>query len=817
MLKLPGGRSGPSVLGFQFSILLLIASAPALPGEVQKRDEDIEWEFAERLLGTDLYTPAAEQYRKFIKLYPQDDRGEEAYFKLGDCLLRARKYEESAAAIEELHTKYKEGKYKRKYYELSWFRLGHARFLQGKYEAACKALEEFLALPETAETKPYRSSATYELAVSYHSLNKFAEALKWYQASANLKDPKYLERAAYMVGETQFALGKDGDAVASLESFVKAYPTSSLVDKARLNLGHAYFRSKDYARAADWYRQVRGEEEAEGRFGEFQCMILSKSYPEAIRVGEEFLRRFPGHASARRVMFATMECCFVTKSWESCARYAVQLAEDKGYENREMCLYKLAASLYYLGPEKAKDCIQVAGSLLQDYPDTTLKDDAHFLLGESYLRLKNWKEAIAHYAAVSNQGQFYGEATYQLARAYDLAGMEAEAAAAFQRHFEIAGRDGVYAGAALFRSATLYDKLKNYAQAASLYLTYLNTFGRANPEQYEDALYRRVMCLFSLKQYEEMAKALRLYLREFPAGRHKGNALYWLGWYYQYVKDHSKAIEYLEGATQAPGDFQVEALLRLADSCYSKARQDAEKDPKAVRDLDLRAANTYFKLMKLKPEMIKDVKVYPYTATVFQTQKLYPEAIQVYDLLLKHHPDYQNADEAYYWMGRLLAMLPEPQWERSLECHQKVVKEYPESKLFYYALAGKAWALWKMGKSEAALPDFDKVVKARVPGAAELAKFAMGCIYYDQKQYDLALPLLLFIGLTYADDEYSPEALYKAGRILVLRKQYNECKEAWNFLLKHFSQSAWAKKARTEAKELPGFKLNADGLIEKGP
>lgn len=780
-----------------------------------ERTEDVEWEFAERLYDTELFEQASRQYRKFIRLYPMDERVEEAYFKLADCLLRVKRYSESASVLKELLQKYKEGKYKGRYRGLAYFRIGHSYFVESKYVESAEALENFVREPPLAQTEEFRPIAVYELALCYYNLKKLPEALKYFKETLRLKPEGYVERSAYIVGELELKLNLLDDAIADLVSFLKSYPKSKLAEKARLNIAHAYFRKKDYLSSAKWYRQVRGKFGGQAWVAEFQCYTQLRNYLEAIKVGESFLKSFPHHVSSREVKFSLMECYFQRKDWADCAKYASILLGKLDPERTTLALHRLCISLYYLG--KFEECAKAGVAFLEASPESPLRDDINFTVAESYYRTKRWKDAVRHYSAVSEKSQFYKQSRYQVARAYDEAGMKRKSAEAYARYAEIAEWDEL-GRAALFRSAVLYQELRDYENAVELYKRYIGISRDKKSPTVQEAYYQRSACLLSLKRSDEMARAFRDYLKLYPQAekRRRLIASYWIGWYLSQVKEDYKAsLDYFREVAGSGGEFQMEAIYRIGEASYIVATEAGKAGRKEeAQKHHLESARAYLELARKKPELIPSPEHYVYAASVFHTQNRYREAIETYELLLRRYTSYDRVAEIYYWLGYLYQKLQPPNWQKSWDYFSKAV-DFPESKFYYQSLFGRGWASWKLSKLDRALADLAEVIRKRVPGIYNLARYATGCIYYEKGEYEQAQPHLLFIGFVYRDERYSPECLYKAGKISFLQKKYNECVRTWNYLLKYFSKSSWTMKVKEEAKAIPDYTISDEGMLER--
>jgi outer membrane protein assembly factor BamD len=164
------------------------------------------------------------------------------------------------------------------------------------------------------------------------------------------------------------------------------YSGSAVIDSAYFYLGRCSYELNDYLVAADEFHRV---------ITRFPSSTLAgdASFYEAL----SYFQLAPCYALDQQ---------FMTKSFETFQRfledYSGHALSDSAYaymaEARERLALKAyrAAELYYQLGEYAS-AILYAKAVLADYYDTSQAEQAQFLIGKSYQRLKDWKRTYEEY------------------------------------------------------------------------------------------------------------------------------------------------------------------------------------------------------------------------------------------------------------------------------------------------------------------------------------------------------------------------------------------------------------------------------------
>ena len=150
-------RPGERALSLFFAVIVLVLSfspfreSPAQDLPVAEK----QFAFAESLFGEKDYFRAITEYKRFLFLYPGDsDRAEAAQFRIGECYLRAERWEEAIEAFNVFLRRYPES-----------VRVDEALLFRGTAEKKLKRFSEALSSFDTVvdrDTRKYRDRGVYE-------------------------------------------------------------------------------------------------------------------------------------------------------------------------------------------------------------------------------------------------------------------------------------------------------------------------------------------------------------------------------------------------------------------------------------------------------------------------------------------------------------------------------------------------------------------------------------------------------------------------------------------------------------------------------
>ena len=288
---------------------------------------------------------AKKTYGQLLAEFPRGDYALDAAFELAELEFEEKKYLDSADRLQKLLPKTNE---RADLKEKTYYRIGWNRFNLGEDQAAAKAFEDMLAVNPKSEKLVMASYQAGEARLRMkdyeNARNHFVRVTAAGKTKENLR-----EQALLRQGETEGLTNRWANAQRTYETFLREYPASDFLLRAKFGIGWALENQGKHALAITRYGAVleeggRDETTARSQFQIGECHFALKAYDEAIKA------------------FVKVEVNYAYPKWASRALLDMGKAlEAKGR------------------PEQAKANYE---QIVQKYPDTTAASAAKALMAK---------------------------------------------------------------------------------------------------------------------------------------------------------------------------------------------------------------------------------------------------------------------------------------------------------------------------------------------------------------------------------------------------------------------------------------------------
>ncbi|MBI5472875.1 MAG: tetratricopeptide repeat protein, partial [Ignavibacteriae bacterium] len=366
------------------------------------------------------------------------------------------------------------------------------------------------------------------------------------------------------------------------------------------------------------------------------------------------------------------------------------------------------------------------------------KAEADYLLGESYLSLGDYPNALFSYESFlkkSPDNHLVRAVKYSRGWTF-LKEMNYERAMQIFAELQ-QGTDDVAQGS-LFRKGVA-QKLAGDRMGA---METFNACFEANTPFSDDALYEIGLLFYEEKDFHGARTAFRELLREHPAT--------------------NLAVQ----ALRMRGESEV-ALSDYEAALASFQSVDARKDllPDFEIDVEFQICWTLVKL------------------------KRYAEAAEAYAVFVQKHPTYDKVDEAYFWMGE--AYFFSGNIGRAEECYVTVITKYPESKKIPEALYGLGWTYFKTGNCKEAITSLEEAIQMQrlAPDVQFDALLRTGGCYFDAKNYVAAGGAYRTIARRFPEKVASPFILCRLAFCNGEIGDYDDAMDMYEDAMKRWPQS----------------------------
>jgi len=390
------------------------------------------------------------------------------------------------------------------------------------------------------KNRNYASKETYQKVAFYRGVelfvdNDYALALEAFEKS--LRDAPALDfkaRSQFWKAESEYRLNRFEEALNSFRAFQQISGAQDLgeYDQLDYNLGYCYFKQKEYSNASNAFKKATQSAALDEAMKTDALMRLGDSY-------------------------------FVSSNYTSALGAYDKAAKFNGPE-RDYAAFQKAMCQGFMGNTTAK--IDGLSQFVPRYPKSSLRDDALFELGNTYIKdnresigLQTYdkvvdrfprskfapqallRQGLVHYNASRNEQAL--DKLKGLVKAYPKSQEAKQAVATAKLVYVDLGRVGEYASWA--RSLDIVE---------------------VTDSELDDASYEAAERKYIEGKTEVAIKSFEAYLNEFPGGVHSTKANFTLAQLYFSKGEREKALpRYTEVANRGTNEYSEQALTRVCE------------------------------------------------------------------------------------------------------------------------------------------------------------------------------------------------------------------------------------------------------------
>lgn len=364
------------------------------------------------------YGPAAQQYARFVELYPDHELTGAAKYGLGWSYFMMGDFERAIDPFVDFRLNYDPPSIALYPYETDvQLRIGDSYFALGQYEHAM----EYYNMAIGAE--PGGDYAMFQIANSYYRMNQNFQAVTEFRRVLRIYPYSSLrEQAQYNVAYIYLNTGNYEQSINEFQTVIDRFPNTEWAARAQYNIGDAYYNAGDYDEAIYAYSQVlenhpRSDYVLEAIDGIQFAQLSAGDDDSSTDVLEEFLSRNPTSETADRLRFRQAENRF------QAGDYNAAVDEFRQYiriTNRQDLLpdayYNLADS--YLRVNNRDQAIEAYQTLIDEFPDSERAASALADLGNLKYDAGEYGASLDYYTQLRDKGsRYHGQAYLGMGRA----------------------------------------------------------------------------------------------------------------------------------------------------------------------------------------------------------------------------------------------------------------------------------------------------------------------------------------------------------------------------------------------------------------
>ena len=805
-----------------------VAGEPGVPEDFRAA---VQYQIGDTRFYQKHYEQAAEEYGRFVGMFPSSSLVDKAYYYQGFSLFRAKKYDEAVKVFTELLSKYPDSKYAPD----AQFRIASCYYEQKNYD---KAIEEAKKLLEKYPKSVAIADASYLMATSFEALGRYEDAIKEYQKVIDLYDTMYdLLRAS-------FREGKNVD----FENYLRLFNSSFLkiADIYRERMGDFQKAYETYVRAQETVEEYNSKAKIQKLIGD-NYQKWGK-FDKAIEAYRRVITNYPQSPYLPQAQFYIGEAYYY---WGKNLEEAGKYEEAKGKYEEAVKEYRkvledypdadtklLAQALYSAGwaSEQLGDkegAIKFYAQVVERYPRSPSAPVCLLRLGRIAYDGGNYAEAERYYRQMIDRYPNVpevGDAYYYLGLVLQKRGEKDEALEMFSKVQETSKQSYVAAQLAM---ASIYAELGKPDRAEKILV---ELEGKVSGEPELEALMHFQMGQLYLARLEDYRKAVKHYsvvIERFPKSEYVLDSYYGRGQAYHKLLEFDKAIEDyrhilgLRGLGHEMVD-RTKLALALVYSAVGRGREAEELLREVAQSKDRTLAQAakvqlvalaekespedairiYNNLLSQAKTDVERSMVLGRLANVYFKVGKYEESIETALKLTKISKKEESVASGYYIAGNSYMQMKK--YLDAIAQYKKIVEDYPAtlvapSALFqmgvaYYYYSNLEELKGKPKEKEAAVlkstEAFLEYYRKYPESKQALQALYLGAWgYYRLGKWEDASKTFLRFVRRYPKSRQAPEALFRAGESLFNLKRWDDAYAIFLRVEKEYPKSEWVDDA----------------------
>jgi len=770
-----------------------------LENENDFSDRKIEAEFYLAYCAMELSRPEAEKKMLvFLDKYPGSSWVHQAYFQLGRQKYKQKRYKKSLGWLERTDA-YQIGKDQEDEF---LFLKAYSSF---KTENAEQAGKYFFDLIE--KKGKYQMPANYYYAHIAYQKGNYQTALNAFDKLGD--DARYSPLIPYYITQIYYLQEKYDKLIAYAPDFIKKADVDRVPEIAKM-VGLAYYNQKNYAAAIPYLIQDKKNLLREEIF----ALAFSYYQEEDYDLASQWFRKVRGKEDAmQQISTYNLADCYLKIGDKDAAKLAFEKASKMSADEdiKKSALFNFAKISYELSYSKVNETISAFDDYLNLYPDSDENDEAYDFLVSVYMTTKNYKSALLSMDRIKKKPSRIEEAYQRVAYFYAL---ELFKKARYEKSVRYLNKSLDYkmynseiAADCLYWKAEAYYSTNEFISAIKYYQEFIRTPGVGRSKHFSTAYYNLGYCEFELDVYTKAIKWFRKYeqLMKGKSSDYLTDVQNRIGDCYFLDRNYEKASEYYSKAAEARNwstDYAVyqNALSRGLSGQLNKKiallKNFSEEFPGSeYRDdalFELAKAKTkkgdenaalaiYNKLISDYPNSVFMAKSLLQLGQLNYNRKNYPEAIKNYKQVILAYAESSEAKSALVGMKNVYIDMNNVQayftFAESLGMKHAV--DLSEKDSLTYLSAER---LYMDGENEKSVDAFSDYLKEFPDGMFRTnAAYYRGEAAFNREDYNEAL-LAFEMVLENGDNLFTEKALLGASQLYLKQKDFLKAKNTYQLL-----------------------------------
>jgi len=523
------------------------------------------------------------------------------------------------------------------------------------------------------------------------------------------------EERLFYLSEAQSALGRHQEALQGYTDYVRSFPASPRDRIARYGIGWSQLQLGSLDEAVVTFRQLEGGIDSIAAASAYQVGAIELARGDtatAMTTLQALLFRLPYESFSDNANYQLARIFYRRAAYDSSRHYSLVTARQ--------------------------------------FPQSDVRPQAYYLLGESYVALgdpKNAAYAFARSRKVGADDRLAQRALYREGIMLYRAGRFQSAVDRFRQYLAEYGEGPQAPDASFWLGEALYQD-RSYAEAERYYSAYLEQ--TRSDTWKEQAMYGLAWSRFQQGEFQEAALAFEQFRTSYPSSDRAIDATLRQADAYRFLRQYDRALATYESIGTDNGGRTEEARFRMAEVFLQMG--EVERSVDAFRAL----------VHDYPTSPLRDAYAYN-IGSIYRQKEMDSAAIAEFGRFLDEFPESQLRPQALFTIGD--AWFNREEFDSALIYYRRVLDEHPSHSIVPEALDAVRYALNAMGRGSEALAIIDEFQQKnpdRLP--ADSLAYRKATIMLEEGAIDTAVVRFRRLIAEHPESPLVSDALFQIGR-----------------------------------------------------
>ncbi len=379
-----------------------IEDLPSLTQTVKNVYQRVSFIHGKSLFNSKKFSEAAKAFEKSLVYNTDPDLTQQSFYWMGEALSLLKREKDATFYYKSVKSQDKE------LYLKAQYGLGYAYFNIQNYQDASVAFTNFDKGYDKSVSEKYLSDAILRLADCHFALKSYEQSITYYNKALKAGNKK-LGQIYFQIGLLNRYLENDDEAKKYFSKLVKEVPNSTKIDHAQFQIAEIDFKKGETEDAIEAYRIFMIQYPnspliPHALLNQAVAYENLQNNKSSITNYKEILNRFPRHETAKSALLA-LQTKNANGGFDEFDQFlAIYKSANPNSEALENIEYENARVAFF--NQNYESAISGFEYFNKTYPNSLLRTESKFFIGDSYYRLNQYEKALPVFYSIADDTDY---------------------------------------------------------------------------------------------------------------------------------------------------------------------------------------------------------------------------------------------------------------------------------------------------------------------------------------------------------------------------------------------------------------------------